>query len=147
MAVILDEPGYTIPGRVAARTSGEPRVFVMPDSAAALKRFNVMAGAASEPKLKTNGNDPGMGDLFPTTPTKAISGIIYGPGDLPVANAIVQLFRQADNLFVQQSTTDAAGAYVFPRDETDALQYYVIAYKPGAIPQVHGVSDRDLVAL
>lgn len=74
--------------------------------------------------------------------TKNISGTVYAVTGLPVAGATVKLFREADDRLCQTQTSDGSGHYLFVRDETDTHSYYVVAYTPGATPQVHGVSDR-----
>lgn len=77
--------------------------------------------------------------------TKAISGRIYTLSGVPSPDTTVKLFRQADDFYCQRTRTDANGFYVFQRDETDAFEYYVVAYTDALFPQVHGVSDRGKV--
>lgn len=128
----MDDPSFQT--ATVARTSS---VLMLPSDGV----IPITVERTASVRIFTSG--PGL--LPITNPTKAISGIIYGPGDDPVADAVVILFRQADDVYVAQSTTDAGGAYSFPRDETDTAEYYVLSYKPNAIPQIHGMSDRGLV--
>lgn len=77
-------------------------------------------------------------------PTRKIEGVVRDSQGNPINGAIVKLFRQGDDRAVQQMTTAANGVYLFMRDLFDTNTYFVISYKEGTTPQLHGVSDRDL---
>lgn len=97
-------------------------------------------------KAKTarlNSNQPK--DFPVSTPSKHVSGTVYGLGAVPTPNATVKLFRQLDDFLCRVSTTDAAGHYLFVRDEDDPYAYYVMAYTASISPQFHGTSDRGVV--
>lgn len=88
----------------------------------------------------------GIGDLGLATATlKAISGHVYDTNHAAKVGVPVLLFRQSDNLFIGQTTTNASGIYSFARRSDDTATYYTIAYVTTGT-QVHGVSDRGLVA-
>lgn len=90
----------------------------------------------------------GLFDNPPYQPTKTVSGQVFDAAAVPVVGATVLLFRQSDNLFIGATTSIAGGFYSFPRDSTDASTYYTLGYSVvGGITQIHGTSNRGLVAL
>lgn len=84
------------------------------------------------------------GDWVVRNPTKAIAGVTRDQAGNPLGGCTVLLFREVDNYCCQQTTSDGSGNYSFSRDLFDPYLYYVLSYKPGSSPQVHGVSDRDI---
>lgn len=83
-------------------------------------------------------------DTFKPYPTKTVSGHVYDTNHAPKVGIPVLLFRQSDNQYVAQTTTDAQGIYSFSRDAKDTNTYYTVAYVTVGT-QVHGTSDRGLV--
>lgn len=82
-------------------------------------------------------------DLVPT-PSKAIAGTIRDSSNAVVSGATVKLVRQSDDRVVRTTTSAADGTYSFARDVFDSRSYYVTCYKTG-VPEVHAISDRDLI--
>lgn len=81
-------------------------------------------------------------DYLPFYLTKTVSGYVYDSGGATVSGATVLLFRQIDNFYCNQTTSDGSGYYSFQRDNSDTNDYYIIAFTTTLI---HGISDRGNV--
>jgi hypothetical protein len=85
---------------------------------------------------------PGAGLVHQT----AIKGITRDSTGAPLPSATVKVFRQDTDAKVNEQTSTAAGVYEYLTDSTDTAAHYVVAHKATA-PEIHGVSDRGLVAV
>lgn len=61
----------------------------------------------------------------------------------PMAGATINLFRTADNAFIDRVVSGADGSYEF-RTPAPASNYFVVAYKAGA-PDVAGTTVNSLI--
>lgn len=91
-------------------------------------------------------NMTSISDIPLANHTKNLLGRMFDTSGVPVAGATALLFRQSDHFFVDSVTTDANGWYVFPRDSSDSLQYYVVGFSVvGGVTHIHGTSNPNLV--
>lgn len=84
-------------------------------------------------------------DWSPNDGLKSIAGTVlfHEPPNQgnPVDGATVLLIRDSDGLLVASTTTDALGAYSFPRDSNDPYTYHVeVRWTDGGTPQ-QGLSE------
>lgn len=71
-----------------------------------------------------------------------ITGITKDSAGAALAACQVQLFRTVDDAFVQEVTSDGAGAYVLT--PTVSGPFYIVAYKAGS-PDVAGTTLNTLI--
>lgn len=74
---------------------------------------------------------------------KFIRGTVVDASDVAVANAIVQGFRTADDVYVGQDVSRDDGTYTLATDNAGSVQHYLVAYKPGS-PDVAGTTVNTL---
>lgn len=84
---------------------------------------------------------PGAGLVHVTE----LAGYTRDAAGAALPGATVKVFNQASDTKANEQTSAADGRYSWVRDSTDTNTYYVVAYKADA-PEIHGVSDRGLVA-
>lgn len=73
-----------------------------------------------------------------------ISGVTRDSTGTALPSCTVSLFRTVDNAAIDQTISDAAGAYSFS-GASASFTYYVVAYKAGS-PDVAGTTVNTLVA-
>lgn len=117
------------------------------------RNFDGQSGGSAGPgrgfKSRTSNKqqDRGVGP-FRSQPFSTFSDFVDGitadaAGNV-VANAIVRLFRTADDVEVDQSQSDGAGAFTLRA--AGSGPFYVVAYKPGS-PDVFGTTLNTLQPL
>lgn len=79
-----------------------------------------------------------------TQTVKFIKGTCLDSVGAPIANAIVQGFRTADEVFVGQVTAAEDGTYVLGTENGASVAHYLVAYKAGA-PDVAGTTVNTLL--
>lgn len=72
----------------------------------------------------------------------SITGVTKDSTGVALAGVTVKLYRTADDSYIQQTTSDAAGNYNMPASQI--LQHYANAYKAGS-PDVAGATVNTLV--
>ena len=97
------------------------------------------------------GKQLGVGPSFegvlplPTQPALYISGVTKDSTGAPLANCVVTLYRTANDVCVEEITSDGSGNYAFSPVGLGQL-YYIVAYKAGS-PDVAGTTRNDLVGI
>jgi hypothetical protein len=78
-----------------------------------------------------------------TSLSRFIRGTCVDESDVPVANAVVQVFRTSDDYYLGQDVSREDGTYIAPCDAAAGTQCYLVAYKPGS-PDKAGTTVNTL---
>lgn len=100
----------------------------------------------------TGWQDLSMPDLFEpyscdgegTQSKNFLLGLCVDASGVPVANAIVQAFRTADDAFAGEVQANTDGTYVLGVEQSKATPHYLVAYKPGS-PDIAGTTINTLL--
>lgn len=112
-----------------------------------LRNEQLRGSGAGALNARRNGRGPNLRGFTPLQPLEAvgpllISGLTKDSTGAALGGCIVQLYRTADDVMVEETISDGSGNYAFSPRGVGAL-FYVIAYKAGS-PDVAGTTVNTL---